>query len=152
MRNDHWIAYLYLYHTSRDLYLTCHKILWHGADGFTSAPKEVILWIFITLKKIHRFWPGFNPQTLGPVASKITITPPRMTIPSGNVSGTCAEEVAWMCQQAICNKVSDINWNQSTFVNCIKTKSHFSNMHIMRSTCTLGNAVYNYHFIISTAL
>jgi hypothetical protein len=29
---------------------TCHKIAWNGALGFTSSPKEDVLWIFITLK------------------------------------------------------------------------------------------------------
>jgi hypothetical protein len=58
--------------------LTCLKILRHGADGFTSPPKEVVLRIFIALK-IHRFRPGLNPLTLSPMASTITITPPRTT-------------------------------------------------------------------------
>jgi hypothetical protein len=31
-------------------FLTCRKILRHGADGFTSPPKEVVLRIFIILK------------------------------------------------------------------------------------------------------
>jgi hypothetical protein len=44
--------------------LTCHKILWHGTDGFTSSPKKVVLRIFICLK-IHCSWPGLNPQILG---------------------------------------------------------------------------------------
>jgi hypothetical protein len=30
---------------------TGHKILQHGADSFTSPTKEVVLWIYITLKK-----------------------------------------------------------------------------------------------------
>jgi hypothetical protein len=30
--------------------LTCRKILRNGAGGFTSSPKEVVLWIFIALK------------------------------------------------------------------------------------------------------
>jgi hypothetical protein len=30
--------------------LTFHKILQHGADGFTSPLKEAALWIFIALK------------------------------------------------------------------------------------------------------
>jgi hypothetical protein len=29
--------------------LTCHKISWNGSDSFTSSPKEVVLWILITL-------------------------------------------------------------------------------------------------------
>jgi hypothetical protein len=28
-------------------FLTCHKILWRGADGFTSPPKEGVLRIFV---------------------------------------------------------------------------------------------------------
>jgi hypothetical protein len=39
----------YLFHTSKRS-LTCRKILRHGADGFTSPPKEGVLRIFITLK------------------------------------------------------------------------------------------------------
>jgi hypothetical protein len=35
--------------------LTGHKILQHGTDGFTYPPKEVMLWIFVTLT---------NPSTL----------------------------------------------------------------------------------------
>jgi hypothetical protein len=36
----------YFFHTSNGS-LTCHKILRHGADGFTSLPKEGVLRIFI---------------------------------------------------------------------------------------------------------
>jgi hypothetical protein len=39
----------YLSHTLQGS-LTCNKILWHGANSFTSPPKEVKLWISITLK------------------------------------------------------------------------------------------------------
>jgi hypothetical protein len=50
-------------------------LLRHGTDGFTSPPKEVVLRIFITLKNRS----GSNPQTLGPVASTLTTSPPRAT-------------------------------------------------------------------------
>jgi hypothetical protein len=33
-------------------YLTCRKILQHGADGFTSRLKEGVLWIFIALGRV----------------------------------------------------------------------------------------------------
>jgi hypothetical protein len=45
-----WILLMkYLFHIQQSS-LTFHKILWHGADGFTSPTKEVMLQIFITLK------------------------------------------------------------------------------------------------------
>jgi hypothetical protein len=60
----------HLFHARKVL---LHAInLRHGTDGFTSPPKEVVLWIFITLK-IHRPRPGLNPQTLGPVASTLLL-------------------------------------------------------------------------------
>jgi hypothetical protein len=34
-------------------FLTCRKTLRHGTSGFSSHPKEGVLWIFIVLK-IHR--------------------------------------------------------------------------------------------------
>jgi hypothetical protein len=36
-------------HTSK-WFLTCRKILRHGADGFASTPNEGVLRIFVTLK------------------------------------------------------------------------------------------------------
>jgi hypothetical protein len=56
--------------------LTCRKILRHGTSGFDFHPKECVLRIFIALKNPSP-WPGSNPQTLGPVASTLTTTPPR---------------------------------------------------------------------------
>jgi hypothetical protein len=44
--------------------LTCHKILQHGADGFISPPKEVMLWIFIALKN-PSLAAGFEHTNLG---------------------------------------------------------------------------------------
>jgi hypothetical protein len=38
---------------------TCHKILWHGANNFTSPTKEDTLWIFIALKNPSS-WLGFD--------------------------------------------------------------------------------------------
>jgi hypothetical protein len=47
--------------------LTCRKTL-HGAEGFTSPPKEVVLLILLSLT-IHRLRPGLIPRTFGPMAS-----------------------------------------------------------------------------------
>jgi hypothetical protein len=44
--------------------LTCCNILRHGADGFTSRPKEVVLPIFISLKNTLSS-AGFKPAKLG---------------------------------------------------------------------------------------
>jgi hypothetical protein len=44
--------------------LICRKILWHGASGFTSHPKDGMLRIFITLKKSIAS-AGFERATLG---------------------------------------------------------------------------------------
>jgi hypothetical protein len=57
--------------------LRCRKILRHGTSGFTSHPKEGVLRIFIALKNPSPS-PGSNPRPLGPVASTLTITPPRL--------------------------------------------------------------------------
>jgi hypothetical protein len=52
--------------------LTCLKSLRKGTNGFTSAPKEVVLLIFYCPEVNLRPWPGFNPRTLGQVASMMT--------------------------------------------------------------------------------
>jgi hypothetical protein len=39
----------YFFHTSHG-YSACRKGLRHGADGFISAPEEVMLWIFTAFK------------------------------------------------------------------------------------------------------
>jgi hypothetical protein len=44
--------------------LTCHKILQHEADSFTSPPKEGMLWIFVTLKN-QSSSAGFESMILG---------------------------------------------------------------------------------------
>jgi hypothetical protein len=46
-------------------------VLRHGADGFTSSPKEGALRIFIALK-YRSPRTGLNPRTLGPIASTLT--------------------------------------------------------------------------------
>ena len=55
--------------TFRDL---LHAVkLRHGADGFTSPPKEGVLRIFFALK-IRRLWPGANPRTWVPNTACLT--------------------------------------------------------------------------------
>jgi hypothetical protein len=44
--------------------LTCHKILWHGANGFTSPLKEVVLRTFTGLKN-PLFLARFEPTNHG---------------------------------------------------------------------------------------
>jgi hypothetical protein len=66
----------YLFHTPKGS-LTCRKTLLHGPDGFTSPRKGGELLILSPIK-IHRPRPGFNPRTLGPMASTITARPFRM--------------------------------------------------------------------------
>jgi hypothetical protein len=60
-------------------FFKCHKILRHGADGFTSPVKEGVLQIFIALKNTS-LGRGLNPRTLGPVASTLTVTPLRRLV------------------------------------------------------------------------
>ena len=50
--------------------------LQHGADGFTSPPKEGVLRIILPLK-IRRLRPGLNPQTWVLKASTLTPGPPK---------------------------------------------------------------------------
>jgi hypothetical protein len=49
--------------------LTCRKVLRHGANGYTSPPKEVVVQIFIALKN-NRSRPGLNPRILDPMAAR----------------------------------------------------------------------------------
>jgi hypothetical protein len=56
---------------------TCHKILWHGTPGFSSHLKGRCTTDFHHPYKNSSPWPGSNPQSLGPVASTLTTTPPR---------------------------------------------------------------------------
>jgi hypothetical protein len=75
--------------------LTCSKILRHGTSGFTSHPKEGVLWIFIALKNPSSL-PGLNPRPLGPVASTLITTPPKRPFMSlqmlGRTCRLCAED------------------------------------------------------------
>jgi hypothetical protein len=57
-------------------FLTFRKILRHGAFGFTSHPKEVVLRIFIAFKNPSPR-PGSNPRPLLLVVSTLTTTPSR---------------------------------------------------------------------------
>jgi hypothetical protein len=59
--------------------LTCRKILRNGTSGFTSRPKEGVLRIFHALQN-PLSWPGSNSRPLGPVASTLTTTPPRLML------------------------------------------------------------------------
>jgi hypothetical protein len=47
----------------------------HGTDGFTSPPKEGMLWIFMSSEKIRQLQPGLNPRTRVPEASMLTTKP-----------------------------------------------------------------------------
>jgi hypothetical protein len=62
-------------HTSQVTFTFC-KILRYGASSFTSAQKEGVLQVFVTLQSPSPR-PDLNPQTLGPMASTLTITEPR---------------------------------------------------------------------------
>jgi hypothetical protein len=57
-------------------FLTHHKISRHGADGFMSPPKEVVLLIFTSLK-VHHPRLGFNPWIFGLMVSTLTTRTPR---------------------------------------------------------------------------
>jgi hypothetical protein len=57
-------------HNSRDLLHAAN--LRHGTDGFTSPPKEGVLWIVSPLK-IRRLRPGLNPRTWVPRASTLPL-------------------------------------------------------------------------------
>jgi hypothetical protein len=74
-RDDNFSLRSIFVHNSK-WFLTCHKILRHGTDGFTSPPKKACC-RFLSPLNIHRPRPGLNPRTLGPMASTPTISPPR---------------------------------------------------------------------------
>jgi hypothetical protein len=75
--NDKFCLTKYLFRISKGS-LTCRKILRHGADGFTSAPKKGVLRILSPLK-IHHSGQGLNPRISGPMASTLTTRPRRTT-------------------------------------------------------------------------
>jgi hypothetical protein len=71
-RRKFWIlSTKYLFHTQSSL--TCHKMLRHGTDGFTSPPKEGVMQIFIALKSPSP-WRVLNPRSLGPVVNTLPHT------------------------------------------------------------------------------
>jgi hypothetical protein len=57
--------------------LTCREVLGHGTDLLPLRKKSY--YGFLSPLKFHRSRLGLNPQTLGPIASTITITPPITT-------------------------------------------------------------------------
>jgi hypothetical protein len=71
-----WIRpskYLCLYF---EVILTCHKILWHGINGFTFPPKKGVLRNFIAVKNPPPR-PGFNPRNYCPLGITLTSVPQR---------------------------------------------------------------------------
>jgi hypothetical protein len=72
---------IYFFHVSK-WGCTCHKILRHGADIFTTFLKEGTMRIFIAPSplKIHLRLPVLSPRTFGPLASTLIITPPKATM------------------------------------------------------------------------
>jgi hypothetical protein len=70
-----WPCKVFLFVLESDSF-TYHKILWHGAPGFTSPLKVGMMWIFIALKNPSP-QPDVNLQTLGLMASVLYITPPK---------------------------------------------------------------------------
>jgi hypothetical protein len=66
--------------TTCDLHGKCTDLLHavklrHGTDGFTSSPKEGMLWIFMSPEKIQRLQPGLNSRTRVLEASMLTTKP-----------------------------------------------------------------------------
>jgi hypothetical protein len=70
-----WTCEVFLFILESDFF-TCHKILLHGASGFSFPPKESVLQNFIALKSTVCL-PGLNLRTLDPIVSTLTISPPR---------------------------------------------------------------------------
>jgi hypothetical protein len=67
-----------MFHISKGS-VTRRKIMRHEADGFTSSPKKGVQRIFISFKS-YRPRPDLISRILNPVASTITISPPRTTV------------------------------------------------------------------------
>jgi hypothetical protein len=70
------LAKYFYSHLQVIFFFTFRKIVQHGASSFTTSAKEGMLWIFIIFKNPSP-WMGLNQRTLGPIASTLTITPPR---------------------------------------------------------------------------
>jgi hypothetical protein len=68
---------------------TCHKVLRHGANGFTSPPKEGVLRIFTALKDPSPSL-GLNPRTLAPTAST---QPPTLSVALPKAHVACSSQV-----------------------------------------------------------
>jgi hypothetical protein len=85
------------FHASKS-YLTCRNILRHGADGFTYPPKEKRAADFYPPYKTSPR-PGLTQRILGPMASMITVTPPRtmcLVLLVGGVLRSCStKEAGW---------------------------------------------------------
>jgi hypothetical protein len=83
---NEYFSQKYFFHTLYSSFMCC-KILQHGASSFTFPLKEGELQFFITLKNPSP-QPGLNPQSLGTMASTLTITLPMrpyLSISSGLV-------------------------------------------------------------------
>jgi hypothetical protein len=79
--------------TTHDFHGKCTDLLHaaklrHGTDGFTSPPKEGVLWIFMSAEKIRRLQSSLNPRTRVPEASMITTRPLLLPVPSGSIINT----------------------------------------------------------------
>jgi hypothetical protein len=86
----------------------CRKILRHGADGFTSPPKEGVLRIVIA-RNNPALRPGLNPRALGSVANTLIVTPPWLLSYTEPVMGVPSFRTRFFIKQ---NGVN--NWTGST--------------------------------------
>jgi hypothetical protein len=69
-------------------FLTCRKILRHGAAGFPSAQRNECCSFLLPLE-IHRPRPNLNLRIFGPMASTLIITPPRTVRSVVTMWSTC---------------------------------------------------------------
>jgi hypothetical protein len=81
--------------------LTCRKILRHGSTDLLPLRRKACCG-FLSPLQIHCSWTGSNPRTLGPLASTITITPPR-TISHLYSLGLLAYKYKLMCDSLLFN-------------------------------------------------
>jgi hypothetical protein len=110
----HWDVFLFILPR---WFLTCRNNLRHGASGFTSPPKEGVLRTFIALKNPSSL-PGLNPRTLGPVASALTIAPPRRLSVQHHTAPRRPGVVRW--------KLTNVRRNAAVVVRVIsKVQGHF---------------------------
>jgi hypothetical protein len=77
------------FHVNRRVLLHAANLR-HGTDGFTSPPKEGMLWIFIA-RKIRLLRPGSKPRSWVPEASMLTTRPPK---PLTNIPNDGIERVS----------------------------------------------------------